>query len=219
VQTVGVAILAGLAAWHAASTRGWWRAVLFAGLGLGVGAAGEYVATSVVPTVRHHTRPRLGRVPVGAVLSWYAITYAAFDSVERSLGPRRGTWPRVLGTALVATSLDLLLDVFGLAMGLWELRQDGTYAREIVGPNGRRGVPLGNFVAWPLMTGGTVAVYLRLTGPLAPSGRLGRGGLVLLGYYLPAARWAVRRGRRRYLAYSALAPLTALWGALGATRR
>jgi len=205
--------------WQAAAARGVRKAVVFAAVGLGIGAAGEYVATSVVRGVRHHTRPKLGEVPVGAVLSWYAITYAAYDSVERSLGARGGTWARVLGTALVATSLDLLLDVFGLATGLWEWRAGGPYAREIMGPNGQPGIPLGNFVAWPLMTAATVAAYLQLTGRERPTGGRGLGGVVLLGYYLPAALWAARRGRRRYLAYSALAPLAALWGARGATRR
>ena len=119
--------------WQAAAARGVRKAVVFAAVGLGIGAAGEYVATSVVPTVRHHTRPRLGRVPVGAVLSWYAITYAAFDAVDRCLGARGGRWARMLGTALVATSLDLLLDVFGLAHGSGSgARADRTRARSRV---------------------------------------------------------------------------------------
>jgi uncharacterized membrane protein len=214
MQVTVVALLAALAGLHAATVRGVREAEQFAAVGLGVGAAGEYLATSVVRGVRHHTRPKLGAVPLVGVLSWYAITYAAFDAVEGCLGARGGRWARILGTALVATSLDLLLDVFGLARGFWEWRQDGPYAREITGPNGRLGIPVANFVAWPLMTGGTVAVYLRLTGQTPPEGRVGLAGLVLLAYYLPAAMWASRRGRRRYLVSSLLAPLAVLWGAL-----
>lgn len=276
----GAAGLAGLAWLHAARTRGAGRALLFAALGLGAGTGGEYLAINVVPRVRHHTRPRLLGVPLAAVLSWYTIAYAAFDVADAALGRRGGRWERVGLTALLATSLDLLLDVYGLAHGLWEWHLDGAYAREVAGPNGRRGIPVENFLGWLAMTGGIASAYLLLgrerpprpgpavdgdkprpgapggpvrreesgaplrrdadarpvregTGPARRAGRHGPvggagsrglarrglgGGLLLAAYYLPAAAWAVRSGRTRYLAYSALAPLGILLGLRGAAR-
>jgi len=43
------------------------------------------------------------------------------------------------------TSLDLLLDSAGLDLELWQWSGDGSYAAEVEGPNGKRGVPLLNF--------------------------------------------------------------------------
>jgi uncharacterized membrane protein len=131
-----------------------------------------------------------------------------------------------VGTAALATSLDLLLDCYGLDQGLWEWPRGGAYARELSGPNGRRGIPASNFVAWLAMTGAIGLGYLLATrtwdapaGAAEAHGALGRhaGSLLLLPYYLLGVGWAVRTGHRRYLLYSGLVPLVALLG-LGADR-
>jgi uncharacterized membrane protein len=194
--------LAAIAWVHSLRTRGLRSAMLFLGLGAGAGAAGEYLAINVWRQVRHHTRPRIHEVPPVAVLSWYAITYGAFCAAER-LRPV----PLPVGAAMVATSLDLLFDCFGLDQGYWEWSTDGAYLPEIVGPNGRHGVPVANFVAWIVLTGGVSALYVLLGGR---STRAGRGALLLLPYYAPAAAWAVQSRRWKLLLYSALAPLAIL---------
>ena len=203
-----VGVVAALASLHCVRTRGLRQALLFAMLGLVTAVAGEYGGVNVVKIVRHHTRPQVRGIPVPALLSWYAISYAAFDVASAYT---RG-WVRPVATALLATSLDLLLDVYGLGKAMWEWRQDGAYARDIVGPNGRRGIPIGNYIGWLVMTGGIAAAFVAVTGP-AKRLHEGLGGVLLLAYYLPAAAWAVRTGRRRYVGYAALVPLSVL-GAL-----
>src|ERR671912_1766539 len=57
---------------------------------------------------------------------------------------------------------DLLEDPFGLELGLWEWSEDGPYASEVKGPNGKRGVPLLNFAGWFALTTGVTLAYKRL---------------------------------------------------------
>jgi uncharacterized membrane protein len=180
---------------------------------LATASAGEFSAVNLMKVVRHHGRPQIWGIPVTALLSWYVITYAAFDTASAYT---RG-WLRAVLTALIATSLDLLLDVYGLGKALWEWRDDGMYAREIVGPNGRRGIPVGNYIGWLLMTGAIASAFVKFTGK-AKEQHHGVGGLLLLAYYGPAAVWAVRTRRLRYIAYGAIAPLS-VFGALLRARR
>jgi uncharacterized membrane protein len=126
--------------------------------------------------------------------------------------------------ALAATSLDLLLDPFGLNLGLWEWSEGGSYAPEVKGPNGKRGIPVLNFAGWIALTSGVMLAYqrLRTRSNATDAAESENGGgpsaersaaLLLFSYYLPAAVWALKRGRRKYLLYSA--PFaTALWEAL-----
>jgi len=120
----------------------------------------------------------------------------------------------VPAVALAATNFDLLLDPLGLDLNLWEWSEDGPYASEIKGPNGKRGVPLLNFVGWLALTTGVTLAYKRLqtrrnaAEPADSEDSSGPGaertaGLLLLSYYLPALVWALKRGRRKYLLYSA----------------
>jgi hypothetical protein len=107
-----------------------------------------------------------------------------------------------------------LLDPFGLELGLWEWSDDGPYASELKGSNGKRGIPLLNFAGWFALTTGVTLGYQRLksTGNVAeapdPEDSGGPGAqrapaLLLLSYYLPAAVWALKQGRGKYLLYSA----------------
>jgi uncharacterized membrane protein len=91
----------------------------------------------------------------------------------------------------------------------------------VKGPNGKRGVPLLNFVGWIGLTTSVALAYQRLNPGAGPSCSGAASGpeagrcaaLVLLSYYLPAAAWATKRRRRKYLLYSA--PFSAaLWAAL-----
>ena len=214
---------------HSLRARGLRRTLLFAGLGHGLPILGEYLATDVLNLLRHRTRPRPGGVPVAIALGWYNVGYGIFAVMESILsrigvGGGKRTGALSLSTALVATSLDLLMDPFGLDLGLWEWSSDGWYAAEIVGPNGKQGVPLSNFAGWFGLTASVALAYQSLdpTGGTADKPGAGMSGspetgryaaLLLLPYYLPAVGWALRRHGWRYLLHSA--PFSvALWTAL-----
>jgi Carotenoid biosynthesis protein len=180
--------------------------------------------------LRHRTEPRLKGVPLAVALGWYNVAYgtlAVMESILNRADPNKDQRSRTLlapGTALVATSLDLLVDPFGLDHGLWEWSDDGAYATEIEGPNGKHGVPLLNFIGWLGLIASVTLADQRLdpdderTRPSQPgaadSPEVGRtAALLLLPYYLPAAVWALKRRKAKYLLYSAPFSVAA-WAAL-----
>lgn len=204
VLTAHALLLSGLSFVHSLRARGLRRTLLFAGPGLGLPILGEYLAVNVLKLLRHRTEPGVAGVPVAIALGWYNVGYNVF-AVTQHLLTRAGERERLAApvAALAATDLDLLLDVCGLDLGLWEWRDGGPYAPEVEGPNGRRGIPVLNFAGWIGLVSSLTLAYLRLA-PDAPRPAGGRGpALLLLSYYLPAAAWAMRRRRRKYLIYSA----------------
>ena len=222
-------VVAGLSAAHSLRARGLRRTLLFAALGSGIPILGELLAVNVLKALRHHVRPRAGGVPLAIALGWYNVgygTFAVMESIMSATGPPEDERSRALvpATALTATSLDLLLDPCGLDLDLWEWSADGPYASDVEGPNGNRGVPLLNFAGWIGLIAGVALTYQGIDPGtdsahparpgLAGGPRSGRGAaLLLLSYYLPAAAWATKRRRFRYLLYSA--PFAAaLWTAL-----
>ena len=182
-------------------------------LGVGVPAVGEILATGPLNLLRHRTRPRVAGVPLGILFGWYCAVNGSLTVAERMLtrfpvseNQRRVALP--LGAALVGTSLDLVLDPFGLDAGLWEWTGDGSYAADVKGANGRRGVPVLNYGGWILLVSGVVYVYGRFSheedsfrGSRVPA-------LLLLPYYLAAVVWAVRGRKFRYLLYSVGFPIS-----------
>jgi uncharacterized membrane protein len=213
---LGTVVNAALALRHSLRARGGWGTALFAALGLGLPTLGEWYAVDIDQSIRHHSKPQVLGMPVNAVLSWWAITSATHALTDDMLaragaGATARRWSTPVGTALVATSLDLVLDPFGLANGYWEWRDGGTYARDIAGPNGRSGIPSGNYVAWIALTGGASALYGALTCN-APSRKhtpvaVREAVRILLPYYLPAVFWAIRARRPRYLLTSTPFPV------------
>ncbi|MDQ4106927.1 MAG: carotenoid biosynthesis protein [Actinomycetota bacterium] len=190
-------------------TRGPLRAAALFALSTGLPAFGEVLVTGPLKLLRHRTNPRVKGVPVTILLLWYNVICGAHAATERALnwlpltaGQRRETLPP--GTALVATSLDLVLDPFGLDAGLWEWKVDGAYATEVRGANGRRGVPLLNYLGWVVVVMGVVLGYARLFPRGGSGSRL--PALLLLPHYLASAGWAVKRRKPGYLLYSALFP-------------
>ncbi len=227
VITAYALVVAGLNVAHSLRARGLRRTLLFAVLGNAIPLLGELLAVNVLKVLRHHARPQVGGVPLAIALAWYNVgygTFAVMESVLDATDPHEGKRSRALvpAASLAATSLDLLLDPAGLDLNLWQWRGDGLYAAELEGPNGKRGIPLLNFVGWVGLTTSVVLAYQRLNpGAVGPSrsgaasgpeaGR--RAALLLLFYYLPAAAWATKRRRRKYLLYSA--PFSAaLWATL-----
>lgn len=214
---------------HSLRTRGLRRSLVFAALGIGLPVLGEYTSINVVGMLRHRTEPQLKGVPLGAALGWYNIGYATFATVESllaayNLSPRTRLWALPVGTALTATSLDLLMDCFGLDQGMWEWNVDGPYASEIVSSNGHHGIPIDNFTGWIVLTSGVTLLYLWLAGDSATELQPGKAGsvwsgrtaaILLLPYYLGAFTWAIKQRKFRYILFSILAPIVivrALWG-------
>jgi uncharacterized membrane protein len=222
-------IVAALSFIHSLRTQGLRRTLLFAALGNAIPILGELLAVHILRMLRHHARPQVKGVPLAIALGWYNVGYgtlAMMKGIINNGADPQGSKSLALApaTALAATNLDLLLDPFGLELGLWEWSEDGPYASELKGPNGKRGIPLLNFAGWLALTTGVTLAYQRLQigGNVAdapdPEDSGGPGSeraaaLLLLSYYLPAAVWALKQGRRKYVLYSA--PFaTTLWAAL-----
>ena len=230
IVTAHAIVMAGLSTAHSLWARGLRRTLLFATLGHAIPVLGEHLAVNVLRVLRHRTEPRLKGVPLAVALGWYNVahgTVAVMESILNRADPNDDQRSRTLlapGTALVATSLDLLLDPYGLDLGLWEWSGDGAYAKEIEGPNGKHGVPLLNFIGWLGLIASVTLAYQLLdpdderTRPSQPgaadSPKVGRtAALLLLPYYLPAAVWALKRRKPKYLLYSAPFSVAA-WAAL-----
>ena len=152
------ALGAGLNLADSIRTRGVQRSVVLLALGAGLPAVGELIATGSLGLLRHHTQPRIAGVPVAIVLGWYGAVHGSFTFAERVLSQLpldEAARSKALPTlaALLGTSLDLALDPAGLEAGLWEWKADGTYAREVEGPNERTGVPLVNYLDWFALVG------------------------------------------------------------------
>jgi uncharacterized membrane protein len=218
--TAHSSIVAALNVIHSLRTQGLRRTLLFAALGYGIPILGELLAVHVLKVLRHHVRPQVKGVPLAIALGWYNVGYGTLAIVNGIIydgaDPHQGRKSLALAsaTALAATSFDLLLDPLGLELSLWEWSEDGPYASEVKGPNGKRGVPLLNFAGWLALTTGVTLAYQRLqiTGNVTdvpdpedsggPSSERA-AALLLLSYYLPAAVWALKQKSRKYLLYSA----------------
>lgn len=224
VVTAHAIVMAGVSAVHSLRARGLRRTLVLATLGNAIPVVGEHLAVNVLALLRHRTEPQIKGVPLAVVLGWYNVAYGTLAVMESIMNradsnkdqrSRRTLSP--LGTVLVATSLDLLVDPAGLDLGLWEWSRDGA-------PNGKHGVPVLNFVGWlGLITSVTLGyqhldpddeIVRPLRSGVAGSPEAGRtAAFLLLPYYLPAVVWALKRRRPKYLLYSA--PFSvALWTAL-----
>jgi uncharacterized membrane protein len=206
--------------------RGLRQTLLFIILGLLLPIAAEYHAINHARILRHHLQPQLKGVPLAIGLAWYITGYNTFAMIESLLAqfgiPSR--WRALLlpvATAVTATSMDLVTDVALLDQGYWEWTIDGAYAADVSGPNGKRGVPLENYVGWLVLTSLVTGLFVLLRGKDAePRGaHLARAGrqsaLLLLPSYAGAAAWEAQRRRWRYILYSALFPAALARALLG----
>jgi uncharacterized membrane protein len=187
-------------------TRGPLRATTLFALSTGLPALGEALVTGPLDLLRHRTKPRVGGIPIAILLLWDNVICGAHAATERVLArsslngvQRREALP--LGTALVATSLDLIVDPFGLDAGLWEWKIDGAYAPEILGSNGHEGVPVLNYLGWLVVVMGVVLGYVRLFPEDRSAGRLPI--ILLLPNYLASVLWALKKRKPAYTLYSA----------------
>ncbi|MGW5260278.1 carotenoid biosynthesis protein [Microbispora sp. NPDC004025] len=111
--------------------------------------------------------PRPGGVPLVVALAWGGMGLAA-HAVARRVAPR-GRVIAILVGALALTAWDLFLDPQMLRLGLWVWAEPGPY----------RGVPLGNFAGWLLVSLLVMTLVDRLTGR-TDGGRAEATGLVAL---------------------------------------
>jgi uncharacterized membrane protein len=215
--TAHSSIVATLNVIHSLRTHGLRRTLLFAALGNAIPILGELLAIHVLKVIRHHIQPQTRGVPLAIALGWYNVGYGTLAAVNGAFNYEdkpRATKTLIPTVALAATSLDLLLDPFGLDVGLWEWSEGGPYAAEVKGPNGKRGIPMLNFAGWIALTSSVMLAYqrfqTRINATEAAESENGDGpiaerpaAILLLSYYLPAAVWALKQGRRKYLLYSA----------------
>lgn len=80
-----------------------------------------------------------GGVPVAVALVWSALISSAMALAARS--GRQGAGARAAAAALVAVSLDLLMEPVAVRCGLWRWTPPGPWL----------GVPIGNFVGWAVI--------------------------------------------------------------------
>jgi len=211
-------------------TRRWGRgnAARLAAIGVGLPALAEVWFTSLDKILRHRMEPRVLGVPLAIPLLLFNAIFGSVAATEPTLtrlrlDERKKRSLLAPSTALVATSLDLVMDCFGLDQGLWEWNLDGPYAAEIEGDNGRNGIPFLNFFGWIFLVAVVVLLCQSLTqteeaeDTQRPRGQSGVERLsvaMLLPYYLVSVIWAIKERRPRYLLYSVVFPATlaaALW--------
>jgi uncharacterized membrane protein len=118
-------IVATLSVIHSLRTRGLRRTLLFVALGNAIPILGELMAVHLLRMPRHHVRPQVKGVPLAIALGWYNVGYGTLAIVKGivydAADPHQGRESLALAsaTALAATSFDLLLDPYGLDLGLW----------------------------------------------------------------------------------------------------
>jgi hypothetical protein len=128
---------------HACRALGVARALLEAGALVLYGYALEWIAIGVFRAHDYgdvwHVAP--GGVPVAVAAVWSAVILATL-----TLAARRGLATparRAAAAALVALSLDLLMEPVAVRLGLWRWTPPGAWL----------GIPVGNFVGWAVIVG------------------------------------------------------------------
>ena len=200
--------------------RGPRRSLQLLAASLLIATGAEALAIRGTRTLRHHSHPQIGDLPIPILLSWYAVLAPSYGLAQAAVGERS---PGIVSliTALLATATDLAIDPWGLASGYWEWRDGGAYLPDLVGPNGVAGIPVSNYVSW-LVIAGSVA-WLTELGRATAEGEAARRRrtLLLLLYWLlgvGGVHWAATQQRWRLLAASAGAILSGgavAWAAAG----
>jgi uncharacterized membrane protein len=215
-----VAALAAAALATSLVVRGRRRSLRLLAASLAVAAAAEAAAIRGMRVLRHHGRPQLAGLPLVLPLGWYAYIAPAYGLAQAALGDV-GAPAVAAATALLATATDLANDPWGLDSGYWEWRDGGPYLRDVVGPNGIAGIPLGNFVVW-LAVAGSVALLCEAGRPDGEVAAARRHRTLLLATYVPLGlgglRWALGTQHLRLLAVAAIAVFgggAAAWVAAG----
>ncbi len=213
-------MLAVLALLPPLAIRGPQRSLQLLAASLLVATGGEALAIRGTRTLRHHSHPQIGDLPLPILLSWYAVLAPSYGLAQAAVG-KRGPGIVSLVTALLATATDLANDPWGLASGYWEWRDGGPYMPDLVGANGVTGIPVSNYVSW-LVIAASVARLAEVGRPPAEHAAARRRRTLLLVLYwvlgMGGVRWAVTERRWRLLAAGAAAVLgggATAWAAAG----
>ena len=207
IRPSGALMLAALASSWA--LRGPRRSLTVLAIASTIAAGGEALAIRGTRTLRHHSQPQIGELPVAIPLLWYTYVVPCYGLAQAAVG-ERGLLAVSLVTALLATATDLANDPYGLASGFWEWRDGGPYLPDVVGPNGVAGIPIGNYVGW-LVIGASVAALAEQGRRPDEHTRARRLRTLLLGLYwllgVSGLRWAAQERRWALLGGSASAVL------------
>ena len=106
-------------------------------------------------------------VPLAVAVVWAAVISSAMALAARSGWPPTGA--RAAAAAVVAVTLDLLMEPVAVRVGLWRWTPPGPWL----------GVPVGNFVGWTVIVAGYAAGAERLAGD-GPAHREAGWRLVLI---------------------------------------
>ena len=200
--------------------RGPRRSLRLLAAALLVATAGEALAIRGTRTLRHHSHPQIGDLPLRVVLSWYAVLAPSYGLAQAAVG-EGGPGVVSLVTALLATATDLANDPWGLASGYWEWQDGGAYLPDLVGTNGVAGIPVSNYVSWLVIAGSVACLTEMGRAPAEGAAARRRRTLLLLLYWLlgvGGVHWAATQQRWRLLAASAGAILgggAVAWAAAG----
>ncbi|GGO21546.1 hypothetical protein GCM10010116_43360 [Microbispora rosea subsp. aerata] len=173
LTTMVVVLLAFSAVAFAAAAYGPGRAAGAFAAAVAAGYAAEWIGTRTgLPFGDYRYTdalwPRPGGVPLIVALAWGGMGLAA-HAVARRVAPRARLVPILTG-ALALTAWDLFLDPQMLRLGLWVWAEPGPY----------RGVPLGNYAGWLLVSLLVMVLLDRVTGRRRDVRAAGVTGLVVL---------------------------------------
>ncbi len=190
---LGIAPLASvLALRHAARAFGPRRAGVEFGALLLYGYALERVTIAVFDSHEYGTGWLFapGGVPVAVAACWAAII---LSSVGAALRLGAGSAGALAATAaLVGVRLDLLMEPVAVRSELWSWTPPGPWL----------GVPIGNFVGWGVIVGGSVLGAQRLadsgSASLDAAGRLALGGVSILALVLVGLAWTRLEAERLF---------------------
>jgi len=141
-------------------------------------------------------------VPLAVALAWAAVISSAMALAARS--GLRSAGARAAAAALIAISLDLMVEPVAVRAGLWRWTPPGPWL----------GVPVGNFVGWAVIVGGYAAGAERFAGDGAPhreaARRLGVAAGSVLALVLVGLAWRrfhaelLFAGTRGWMAWAAI---------------
>jgi uncharacterized membrane protein len=217
VYELAVAPLAFVLAWrHAQRALGAARACVELGALVAYGYALERAAQLAFASHDYGTAWRLapGGVPLAVPLVWAALIVSALTLAARL----RLTTPGACaaGAAVLALSLDLVMEPVAVAAGLWRWTPPGPWL----------GIPVGNFVGWAVIVAAYAYGAERFSALGSPARQAARRTLVATGSVLAllavGAAWTALRLEARLpsaFGWVAWVVLVAAAAALGLRRR
>ncbi len=145
ISPAGPLTLAALALGSTWAIRGPRRSLPLPAIAGTIVAGGEALAIRGTRTLRHHSQPQIGELPVLIPLLCYTYVAPCYGLAQAAVA-ERGPEAVSLVTALLATATDLANDPYGLASGFWEWRDGEPYMADIVGGHPRRSVERADLV-------------------------------------------------------------------------